>query len=299
MNERVRGYAAAAFESAAAAGRLEEVVAELVELARALTRSSQLRQVLCDPGIEAATRAAIVGDLLEGGAAPSASLVAFAVRAENAREFTRVVAELVELGSAALDRLRSGAPAQPEPAASRALTRRRIGGYAERVLEELAAVGEVEEVEDELFRVARLVDDYPELRRALVDANAPYAARAAVVADLLSGRARPATVRLVSYVLRAGRVRDLVGTIEWLVELAALERGRRLAEVRAAVELERAEADRLAAALARLVGREVELRVVVDPSLVGGMLVRVGDLVIDGTLRQRFEHLRDLLAPGA
>jgi F-type H+-transporting ATPase subunit delta len=102
-------------------------------------------------------------------------------------------------------------------------------------------------------------------------------------------------VRLSSYVLRAGRTRDLVGTFEWLVELAARERGRRVAEVRSAVPLDASETERLAIALGRLVNRTVDVRVIDDPSVLGGILVSVGDLVIDGTVRLRFERLRDLL----
>jgi F-type H+-transporting ATPase subunit delta len=91
-------------------------------------------------------------------------------------------------------------------------------------------------------------------------------------------------------------LRDLVGTLEWLVELAAEERGRRVASVRSAVPLRPAERSHLAAALSRMVERDVEVREIIDPSVIGGILVTVGDLVIDGTVRLRVEHLRDMLA---
>lgn len=120
-----------------------------------------------------------------------------------------------------------------------------------------------------------------------------------MVADLLGGKVQPATARLVAYVLEAGHVRDVVGSLEWVAGLAAEERGRRVAEVRSAVELNDAEHRRLAEALGRSVGRTVELRVQVEPSLIGGMAVTIGDTVIDGSVRHRLNQLREALAPSA
>ena len=102
-------------------------------------------------------------------------------------------------------------------------------------------------------------------------------------------------MRLVRYVIRAGRLRDLVGAINFLVQLAAEERGRRIAEVRSAVPLDDEERTRVGAALSRLTDRNVEVRGIIDPSVIGGISVSVGDLILDGTVRLRVERLRDLL----
>ena len=99
--------------------------------------------------------------------------------------------------------------------------------------------------------------------------------------------------------MKAGHVRDLVGTFEWLAELAAQERGRRVAEVRSAVELDESERLRLSAALQRTAGHPVEVRVQVDPSVIGGMTVAIGDTVIDGSVRHRLDQLRETLAPSS
>ncbi|HUZ19709.1 MAG TPA: ATP synthase F1 subunit delta [Acidimicrobiales bacterium] len=296
MRELLRGYAAATFESAAGAGRLEAVVSELATFARALDGSESLYRILTDATIPQRARRGVVVDLLETKAAPeTTSLVSFAVRVEKAGELPAALAFLVELAEDDLRQIGRGA-VDAEPPAGRTLVRERIRGYAERVLQELSRRAEVDEVEDELFRFARVLDTNPSLRQALTEPANPLAARVGVVDTLLGDRVRPATLRLARYVLRAGHVRDLVGTFEWLVELAAEERGRRVAEVRCAVELDTGERERLAGALTRLVERPVEVRVVIDPSVVGGMLVSVGDLVIDGTVRLRFERLRDVLA---
>jgi F-type H+-transporting ATPase subunit delta len=121
--------------------------------------------------------------------------------------------------------------------------------------------------------------------------------KVALVKDLLSDRVRPPTARLIAYVFQAGHVRDIVGTLEWVAGLAAEERGRRVAEVRSAVDLDDAERRRLGEALTRTLGRPVELRVEVDPSLMGGMAVTIGDTVIDGSVRHRLDQLRETLAP--
>ena len=294
MRDLVRGYAAATFESGAAAGRLPDVPAGLAAFGEALVASAELRQVLADSTIDPAVRRAVVTDLLDAKASPeTVSLAGFAVYYERPSELGPTIGALVGLAESAA---RADGAELVDPPAGRSAARERLRGYAERVFGELARREEIDVVEDELFSVARLLDREDALRRVLADPNLEYRNRSDVLADLLSGKVESATLRLGRYVLRAGRTRDLVGTFEWLVELAARERGRRVAEVRSAVPLDEAERERLAAALGGLVERTVEVRVVIDPSVVGGILVSVGDLVIDGTVRLRFERLRDLLA---
>jgi F-type H+-transporting ATPase subunit delta len=297
MRELIRGYAAAAFESAATAGRLDAASGDLAGFTRALFSSERLRLALTDPMNAMTARRAVVADLLAGKATPeAAALLSFTVQVERPTELALVASLLVELADAERRRVESHATVEMEPAAARGVVRERIRGYAERVLQELSATDDVDEVENELFAIARLVDANRALRQTLGDASLPLAGRFAVVDDLLGPRCRPATIRLVRYALRAGRLRDLVGTFEWLVELAAAERGRRVAIVRTAVALRPAEKRRIAAALGRITERDVEVREMIDPTVVGGLFVSVGDLVIDGTVRLRLERLRDVLA---
>ncbi len=296
MRELLRGYAAAVFETAESANRLDGTRDDLIAFARALNASEKLRLVLIDPMNAASTRRAIVADLLTGKATPEAAeLLAFAVRVERPAELPVSVALLVERAEHECGRAQAGATAEMEPAAARGAIRERIRGYGERVLKELTVPRQLDEVEDELFDVARLLESSRPLRQILGDANLPLSGRFAVVDDLFESACHPATVRMVRYLLRAGRVRDLVGTLEWLVGLAAAERGRRVATVRSVVALKAAEKKRIAAALSRIVERNVEVREIIDPAVIGGILISVGDLVIDGTVRLRVERLRDLL----
>ena len=179
----------------------------------------------------------------------------------------------------------------------RTAVRERIRGYADRLFQEVDGLERIDDIEDELVRFARTVDSNRTLRRALGNPSTAVAQRVALVEDLLRGKVLPATARLVAYVLKAGHIRDLVGTLEWVAGLAAEERGRRVAEVRSAVELDDAEYLRLVEALERTAGHPVEVRVQIEPSLLGGMAVAIGDTVIDGSVRHRLDRLRETLAP--
>ena len=289
MRELIRGYAAAVLETTTDAEHVA-IASELTALGGAIVKFANLRQALTDATVAPGLRRAVVTDLLRDKAsAATLALAGFVAYYERASEIGPTIASLVLLAE------RDDAAAIVESPAGRAAARERLRGYAERVFEDLKVAEDVDRVEDELFSISRLLDGHLELRRVLSDTNVAYPQRFGILSDLLAGKAAPATVRLSSYVLRAGRTRDLVGTFEWLVELAARERGRRVAEVRSAVSRDASETERLAIALGRLVNRTVDVRVIDDPSVLGGILVSVGDLVIDGTVRLRFERLRDLL----
>ncbi|HLG92471.1 MAG TPA: F0F1 ATP synthase subunit delta, partial [Acidimicrobiales bacterium] len=117
-----------------------------------------------------------------------------------------------------------------------------------------------------------------------------------VVRDLLAGRARPQTVALAAYAVGAGRPRDPVAALSWMAEQVAAERNLRVAQVRSARPLDPDQQRRLAGALSRRVDRPVELRVTLDPSLIGGVVVLVGDIVVDASLRRRLDQLRQALS---
>jgi F-type H+-transporting ATPase subunit delta len=169
----------------------------------------------------------------------------------------------------------------------------RVEAYANARLEVSRAEGHLAEIEDELFRFARTFEGSDELRTALTDPALPAARRVAVVEDLLGGKALQTSAALASFIVAAGRAGDLPVIIDRFVELAAAEQRRAVAEVRSAIELTPSQTDRLREALNRATGKDVEVKVVVDPSVLGGIVARVGDLVIDGSVRHRLEQLRE------
>jgi F-type H+-transporting ATPase subunit delta len=171
----------------------------------------------------------------------------------------------------------------------------RIDGYARALFEVARAEGEIDEVEDELFRFARSFESSDALRNTLTDEMIPVAKRQAIVEDLLGGRATPTTTQLISMVVGSGRGRDLPAIIDKLVERASTEKELEVAEVRSAVPLNADQEARLAAALANATGKQVNLKVVVDPSVLGGLVATVGDTVIDGSVRTRIDQLKSRL----
>lgn len=294
MLELVRGYAAGLFDDAAAAGQLPDVVAGLRMLSSLLVSSELLRGAVTDASIDAASRGAVLDDLLSSRApAGLAEVATFAVQYDRAGELPRIFEQLLEAAEERTQRAEGGDLTPAEPPIGRSGGLERLRGFAERIFEQLSDQNLVDEIEDELFRFARIAEASPELRDAV--SSLPPEAGLAFLSDLLGARVRPETLRLLGYVLRTGRGRDLVGSANYLVELAAAERGRRVAAVRSAVELNEGELQRLAEALTRRMRRPVELRVVRDPSVLGGLDIEVGDTVIDGTLRHRLEQLRESL----
>ena len=172
----------------------------------------------------------------------------------------------------------------------------RIDAYAAALFEVARAEGSVSEVEDELFRFARTLEGNDELRSVLTDEAVPVARRQGVVEDLLGGKASPVTTNLVSFVVGAGRARQLPQIIDKLVQRAAAEKDRAVAEVRSAIPLSDDQRQRLAEALGRATGKAVEVKVVVDPSVLGGIVAQIGDTVIDGSIRARLDQLRETIA---
>jgi len=172
------------------------------------------------------------------------------------------------------------------------MTDTRIDGYARALFEIARAEGTLDEVEDELFRFARSYESSDALRNALTDDMIPAGKRQAIVEDLLGGKATPTTTQLVSMVVGSGRGRDLPAIIDQLVARASSSKNLEVAEVRSAVALTDDQEARLTAALANATGKQVNLKVIVDPSVLGGLIATVGDTVIDGTVRTRLDQLK-------
>jgi F-type H+-transporting ATPase subunit delta len=168
----------------------------------------------------------------------------------------------------------------------------RTRAYASALFSVAASEGSLAEVEDELFRFARTLESNDELRTTLTDAGVPVSRRQQIVEDLLGGKANSVTVALASMVIGVGRSRDLVSIIDELVRLSAAEANKELAEVRSAVPLDEDQRNRLAEALGRATGKSIELKVIIDPSVLGGLVAQVGDTVIDGSVRSRLEQLK-------
>ena len=170
-----------------------------------------------------------------------------------------------------------------------------IEGYARALFEVARAEGTLDEVEDELFRFARSYESSDALRNALTDEHIPAEKRQAIVEDLLGGKTTTTTIQLVSMVVGSGRSRDIPAIVDSLVARASSAKQLDVAEVRTAVALTDDQQARLKAALENATGKSINLKTVVDPSVVGGVVATIGDTVIDDTVRTRIEQLKSRL----
>ncbi|MET7919352.1 F0F1 ATP synthase subunit delta [Streptomyces avermitilis] len=238
---------------------------ELAAVTALLDREVSLRRVLTDPAQAAEAKAELAGRLFGsqiGG--PATDLVTGMVRSRwsQSRDLVDALEELADIADLT--------------AAQRA--------------------GVLDDVEDELFRFGRIVSSNPALRAALTDRTAAKAARSELVHSLLGGRATVTTERLVTRLVTTPRGRSLEAGLESLSKLAAERRDRMVAVVTTAVPLSDTQKQRLGAALATLYGRQMHLNIDVDPEVLGGMRVQVGDEVINGSIADRLEDARRRMA---
>jgi F-type H+-transporting ATPase subunit delta len=171
-----------------------------------------------------------------------------------------------------------------------------IRGYAEALFAVAQAEGESGGVEDQLYAFARLVERDVKVRDALADPSLPAENKRGLIRDVLGERANPVAVNLLGLVVEQGRARDIAAIVDGLTSVAAEHRQHQVAEVRSAVPLDAARRDKLAAALSKATGRSVEVKVVVDPTVIGGLVARLGDEVFDGTVRTRLRDVRQRLS---
>jgi F-type H+-transporting ATPase subunit delta len=169
----------------------------------------------------------------------------------------------------------------------------RVDGYAS-ALFAIAQVdgGEVDLV-DEIHTAANALSGNAELIEALRDPRIPANRKQGIVDDLLGARASSVTVAAMNFLVASGQARNLSDIAARLAELAAEAEGEVVAEVRAPMEMDDEQVQRLQAALARATNKRVHVRTVIDPTVVGGIIAKVGDTVLDGSIRGRFADLRE------
>lgn len=245
------------------AGAAEGASDELFAVVDALDATPALRRALSDPGTDPDAREGLVREVF--GHRLTAPVVAVVAEATRMRWTSG-----------------SGLAAALERQAVRA------------ELRSAEAAGRLVAVEDELFRFARVVESERELRNTLADRSVPLEHRQQLVQDLLEGRTGPATVRLARRAV-AARERTFGNTIDSYVELAAAQRNRSIATVRVAQMISGDQVDRLTAALSRQAGRPIAVQVVVDPTVIGGVRVELGEQVIEGTVAGRLDDARRTL----
>ena len=169
----------------------------------------------------------------------------------------------------------------------------KIQSYAQAILAVASADSNAAQIEDEIYRFSQVLQSSEELKSTLSDASIPSTRRQQIVEDLLDGQVTQTTVALVSMIVAAGMGGDIKAIADKVVGLGAESRDKAVAEVYSVVDLSSDQQQRLAAALKSATGKDVEMKVIIDESVMGGLLVQIEDEVIDGTVRTRLKQLRE------
>jgi F-type H+-transporting ATPase subunit delta len=255
FSPRDRAEEAFSAASEAGGGALSRVREELFALADLLRREARLRKALADIAIPPDAKRELLRDLL------------------GARLDERTLSLLEDLAA--------------EDSVSYRLRPVLEDLAVQAVLAEAESEDSLTRVAEELFRFSRRVESARALRSALTDPSLPEERKQALVADLLVGKAAEQTLVLARWA--AAKPGDPVERLDELSQRAAARQRRVVVEARTAVPLDADRQGRLAEALTRATGRRVDVQVVVDPSVVGGVVARVGDEVIDGSIRRKLE----------
>jgi F-type H+-transporting ATPase subunit delta len=249
----------------ASAADLTTVADEILAVAKLLKGEPRLRRALTDPARSGAQRAELLRSLVAGKlGAPAVDLV------------TGLAAGRWSTPGALLD------------------AAERLG--VEAVLLAAQRADELAEVEDELFRFGQVVSGDRGLAAALTDPSAATERRVKLIRDLLKGKVRAATMRLIEVALEGFGGRGFEAALTRLVELTAATRDREVAYITVARLLDEADEERLATRLSEMYGRQVSLKVEVDPGIIGGISVRVGSDLYDGTILRRLNEARQAFA---
>jgi F-type H+-transporting ATPase subunit delta len=292
MLPKLEGYTAAVVSSLSD-DELRAAVTQLESVDATIQTRGDLRAALTDTAISASARSAVLRELLTGKVDDIVVRVAaYAARVSAGQDLPSVLSDLT---------FNVLAHSRPEPYVAPPLSllsaRKRVAGYADAILEQLDSEKFVD-VEDDLFRWARTIESNLELRRILVDRDAPLDSRTSLVRTLLAGKVSDASLLLALYVIEGGRPRDVVGTLDYLVDYIARARDWRVARVWSARALDDDAKAALVESLIVITGHPVELQVVEDPDLLGGVLIQVGDLRLDATTKGRLGALHDSIAAG-
>jgi F-type H+-transporting ATPase subunit delta len=234
---------------------------ELLSVVSLLGREIGLRRAVSDGSAEPDARKALFRSLLGGKVSEPTLLVLDAIASNRWSSPRELVDGIESLGRSAL-------------------------------LSSAEKAGELDTVEDQLFQVARIVAGEPEFERALSDQAAPVEAKRNLIRGLFADKLNLVTESLVEQVVTRHRGHGVGAGLEELVELTAQRRGRSVAQVTSASELSAEQQAQLAEQLKRIYGRELAVHVEIDANLGGGLVVRVGDEVIDGSTAGRLDALR-------
>lgn len=290
MRERVLGFALGVADVSQVFGSNESLQADLASISRVVKTAPELAGVFGDPSYSASVRASLAEDLFSAkvGNQLASQLVTETVLSEDPAEVVHVIGELPFIVSPDFVAAKIGFTS----------TRMRIEGYALARLRLDSAV-DIAAIEREMFEVANVVRDNSRLRRILSGIGFTAELRKGLLSDLFDARVSPVTMDILMFAVATSRVRDFVELLEYLIRLAAAERGRTIAVVRSARELTEVQTLSVLQSLERLTSRKLEVKGYIEPELLGGLVALVGDVLFDLSARHRLEEIASLFAEAA
>ena len=245
-------------------GDLSALSAELLAAADILANEKSLRQNLADSGQPVDTRTSLIKDVFGKKVSDSAHEI-----------LGELVAARWSSGEDLVDAVEL------------------LGSQAAFVAADKA--GSLDRVENELFHFARAVQASSELQMTLTDPALSASAKSAIVGDLLGSKVDVITLGLLKHVAGHLRGRRVDSVLSTLGDLAAAQRNQVVAEVRSVIPLDADQTRKLSSALSKLTGKDVRINVAIDPSVLGGISVTIGEEVIDGSISARLESARRTL----
>jgi F-type H+-transporting ATPase subunit delta len=247
------------------AATLTSIAGELYAVGGLLVSQPRLRRTLGDPATAAEGRAALVERLLGGQVGAQALDITKAAVSERWSTPWDLTDALESAGDDALF-----AAAEKDSS--------------------------LDAVEDELFRFERVLDSQGEVAALLDEISVPGERRIGLLDSLLAGKVSAATLALLHHAVASDRKRSIMLAIDDLLEKAAARKERSVARVISAVALTDGQETRLSSILSDMYGRPISVRTAIDPDVRGGLVVRVGDEVIDGSIATRLATARGSLA---
>lgn len=264
-SEALREHQAAAVSKRASVATLTSLAGELYAVAGLLVAQPRLRRTLGDPATKPEARAEFLGRLLGG-----------------------------QVGNTALDIAKAAVSQRWSTPWD--LTDAIEGAGDDALFSAAEKDRTLAQVEDELFRFERILQNEGELVGLLDEFTADVERRNSLLDSVLGGKVSAVTLGLLHHAVGSERKRSIVLAIDDLLEQAAARQERSVARAISAVPMSDAQQERLAAALSETYGRPIAVRSAVDPTLRGGLVIRVGDEVIDGSIATRLADARILLA---
>ncbi len=273
---------------------LERFLSELKVFNQALLDYNELVTVLEDPMVSSGSKVSMVSDILSDRVLRTTKLaINFSILTERPSELRETLLEIhrKSLSHQSESWLDTGS----EPMSSRSVARDRMLGFTKFYCDFTVEGSELDVIEDQVFGFARVVENSSHLRWALADLVIPVKNRVSLLDELLKGT-HEVTKKLCKYVLLAGRMRDVVSALDEIASEISKQRGRRIAEVRTAVDLSQEQIERLKRYLSDLEQIPIELRVVIDPDLIAGVVLTVGNKMLDTSFKSRINELAQELS---